>query len=103
MGFVIADGPEIEHDYYNFTALNFPKDHPARDMQDTFYHAQPDGCCSATHTSPVQIRDHAGAQAAGARDLPGQGVPLRRRPHPHAHVPPGGGPVGGPSAYRWPT
>ena len=37
LGFVVADGPEVEHDWYNFTAMNTPEDHPARDMQDTFY------------------------------------------------------------------
>ncbi len=54
MGFSIQDGPEIETDYYNFEALNFPKDHPARDMQDTFYVA-PD-VLLRTHTSNVQVR-----------------------------------------------
>jgi phenylalanyl-tRNA synthetase alpha chain len=54
MGFDICDGPEIETDYYNFEALNIPADHPARDMQDTFYF--PDGRLLRTHTSPVQIR-----------------------------------------------
>ncbi len=54
LGFTIADGPEIEHDFYNFEALNFPKDHPARDMQDTFF-VGPD-VLLRTHTSPVQIR-----------------------------------------------
>ncbi len=54
LGFEIAEGPEVELDYYNFEALNIPKDHPARDMQDTFYIA-PD-VCLRTHTSPVQIR-----------------------------------------------
>jgi len=54
MGFQIADGPEIELDYYNFEALNIPKDHPARDMQDTFYIT--DNVLLRTHTSPVQIR-----------------------------------------------
>lgn len=53
MGFDICDGPEIESDYYNFEALNIPADHPARDMQDTFY--LPDGHVLRTHTSPVQI------------------------------------------------
>lgn len=53
MGFDIADGPEIETDYYNFEALNIPANHPARDMQDTFYF--PDGRLLRTHTSPVQI------------------------------------------------
>ncbi|MBI5683291.1 MAG: phenylalanine--tRNA ligase subunit alpha [Deltaproteobacteria bacterium] len=54
MGFLIAEGPEIETDYYNFEALNIPKDHPARDMQDTFYIG--DDLLLRTHTSPVQIR-----------------------------------------------
>jgi phenylalanyl-tRNA synthetase alpha chain len=54
LGFAIADGPEIEHDFYNFEALNFPKDHPARDMQDTFF-ISPE-VLLRTHTSPVQIR-----------------------------------------------
>jgi phenylalanyl-tRNA synthetase alpha chain len=54
MGFVVADGPDVESDYYNFEALNFSPDHPARDMQDTFFL---DGdLLLRTHTSPVQIR-----------------------------------------------
>lgn len=54
MGFSVAEGPEIEDEWHNFTALNVPKDHPARDMQDTFW--LPDGRVMRTHTSPVQIR-----------------------------------------------
>ena len=54
LGFSVAEGPEVETDYYNFSALNFPDDHPARDMQDTF-HVAPD-VVLRTHTSPVQIR-----------------------------------------------
>ena len=54
MGFAIADGPEIETDYYNFAALNIPKNHPARRMQDTFYTEA--GNVLRTHTSPIQIR-----------------------------------------------
>lgn len=54
LGFLIVEGPEIELDYYNFEALNIPKDHPARDMQDTFYVS--DEMVLRTHTSPVQIR-----------------------------------------------
>ena len=54
MGFGIADGPEIEDDYHNFEALNFPPDHPARDMQDTFFLSP--RALLRTHTSPVQIR-----------------------------------------------
>lgn len=53
LGFSVHQGPEIETDYYNFEALNVPKDHPARDMQDTFY-VEGD-CLLRTHTSPVQI------------------------------------------------
>lgn len=54
MGFDIEVGPEVELDYYNFEALNMPKDHPARDMQDTFYVT--DDVIMRTHTSPVQVR-----------------------------------------------
>lgn len=54
MGFGVAEGPEVEQDFYNFEALNIPKDHPARDMQDTFY--VDDETVLRTHTSPVQIR-----------------------------------------------
>ncbi len=54
LGYSVADGPEIETDNYNFTALNIPLDHPARDMQDTFYLS--DSLLLRTHTSPVQIR-----------------------------------------------
>lgn len=54
LGYTVATGPEMETDYYNFEALNTPPDHPARDMQDTFY--LPDGNLMRTHTSSVQIR-----------------------------------------------
>ena len=54
MGFSIAEGPEVEYDYYNFEALNLPKDHPARDTQDTFYIS--DNIVLRTQTSPMQIR-----------------------------------------------
>ncbi|HLV60568.1 MAG TPA: phenylalanine--tRNA ligase subunit alpha, partial [Fredinandcohnia sp.] len=65
MGFEVVEGPEVELDYYNFEALNFPKDHPARDMQDTFFVDEgsirggtlPEGSVLLrTHTSPVQVR-----------------------------------------------
>ena len=59
MGFSVAEGPDIETDFYNFTALNIPAEHPARQMHDTFYfHPKPDGerLLLRTHTSPVQIR-----------------------------------------------
>ncbi len=54
MGFDIEEGPEVESDYYNFEALNLPQDHPARDMQDSFYIT--DQFLLRTHTSPVQVR-----------------------------------------------
>jgi phenylalanyl-tRNA synthetase alpha chain len=54
MGYRIVQGPNVELDYYNFEALNFPKDHPARDMQDTFYVSE--GVVLRTHTSPMQVR-----------------------------------------------
>lgn len=54
MGFRVVKGPNIELDYYNFEALNMPKDHPARDMQDTFYVS--DNVVLRTHTSPIQVR-----------------------------------------------
>jgi phenylalanyl-tRNA synthetase alpha chain len=54
LGFRVVEGPEAELDYYNFEALNIPRDHPARDMQDTFYIS--DDVVLRTHTSPVQIR-----------------------------------------------
>jgi phenylalanyl-tRNA synthetase alpha chain len=54
LGFTVLDGPEVETEYYNFDALNIPADHPARDMQDTFW--LKDGRLLRTHTSPVQVR-----------------------------------------------
>ena len=54
LGYSVAEGPEVERDHYNFTALNIPEDHPARDMQDTFY--LKGDLLMRTHTSPVQIR-----------------------------------------------
>jgi phenylalanyl-tRNA synthetase alpha chain len=62
LGFMVLDGPELESDYFNFTALNMPPLHPARDMQDTFYVFNPQketqdlDLVMRTHTSPVQIR-----------------------------------------------
>ncbi|MGI8600207.1 MAG: phenylalanine--tRNA ligase subunit alpha [Chitinophagaceae bacterium] len=57
LGFSVADGPEIEDDWHNFTALNLPENHPARDMQDTFYITQNPDWLLRTHTSNVQIRE----------------------------------------------
>jgi phenylalanyl-tRNA synthetase alpha chain len=59
LGFVVAEGPEIEDDWHNFSALNFPQEHPARDMQDTFFIRKGDGTddiALRTHTSSVQVR-----------------------------------------------
>lgn len=56
MGFAVLDGPELESEYYNFTGLNIPADHPARDMQDTFYIKGHSDWVMRTHTSPVQVR-----------------------------------------------
>ncbi len=55
-GFSVATGPELEDEWHNFDALNVPKDHPARDMQDTFFIKDRPGFVMRTHTSPVQIR-----------------------------------------------
>ncbi|TAN33646.1 phenylalanine--tRNA ligase subunit alpha [Patescibacteria group bacterium] len=56
MGFMVLDGPELESDYYNFTAVNIPPEHPARDMQDTFYIKGHSDWVLRTHTSSVQVR-----------------------------------------------
>src|SRR6201992_1025773 len=56
LGYEVAEGPEIEHDYYNFTALNHPVGHPARQLQDTFYIRSHPDVLLRTHTSPMQIR-----------------------------------------------
>jgi phenylalanyl-tRNA synthetase alpha chain len=70
VGFDVADGPEIENDWYNFTALNSPENHPARSMQDTFY--LEGGLLLRTHTSPMQVRyarQHI-QRYAGQADMP---------------------------------
>lgn len=56
LGFTVSEGPEIEDDWHNFSALNFPPEHPARDMQDTFFIAQNPDIALRTHTSSVQVR-----------------------------------------------
>jgi phenylalanyl-tRNA synthetase alpha chain len=56
IGFVISEGPEMEDDFHNFTALNFPEEHPARDMQDTFFLQKDPDIALRTHTSSVQVR-----------------------------------------------
>ena len=70
MGFAVAEGPDIETDDYNFTKLNFPEGHPAREMHDTFFFKpKPDGSrmLLRTHTSPVQVRTMLSAEAADPR------------------------------------
>jgi phenylalanyl-tRNA synthetase alpha chain len=78
MGFSIAEGPDIETDYYNFTALNFPEGHPAREMHDTFFF-NPDEKGERkllrTHTSPVQV--HTMEKFAAIRDKEGRDEPIR--------------------------
>ena len=72
MGFEIADGPEIEDDHHNFTALNHPEDHPARSMHDTFYVRGAGGLLLRTHTSPVQIRHMRGGRPPFRAVAPGR-------------------------------
>jgi phenylalanyl-tRNA synthetase alpha chain len=79
LGFSVAEGPEIETDYYNFEALNIPPDHPARDMQDTFY--LPGGLLLRTHTSPVQVRTMLGKRPPVRIVVPGR---VHRRDIPDA-------------------
>ena len=77
MGFAVAEGPDIETDDYNFTKLNFPEGHPAREMHDTFYFPpKPDGSrmLLRTHTSPVQVRTMLSAEAADPRHHSGPHV-----------------------------
>ena len=62
IGFTVSEGPEIEDDFHNFTALNFPPDHPARDMQDTFFIEKDPDIALRTHTSSVQVRVMQNAQ-----------------------------------------
>lgn len=70
MGFTRSEGPDVELDYYNFTALNFPDDHPARDIQDTFYINEK--VCLRTQTSPVQVRTMERQQPPLACIFPGR-------------------------------
>lgn len=82
MGFAIAEGPDIETDYYNFTALNFPEGHPAREMHDTFFMKPgPDGVKKVlrTHTSPVQVRvmQKSNEKPAASYLTPSQDPPIR--------------------------
>ena len=74
MGFTIAEGPEVETDWHNFGALNFPPDHPARDMYDTLYveMGEPGSTVLRTHTSPVQVRAMTGQEPPFYLIMPGR-------------------------------
>jgi phenylalanyl-tRNA synthetase alpha chain len=72
LGFAVAEGPEIEDDWHNFGALNLPEDHPARDMQDTFYISQDPAWLLRTHTSNVQIREMEKGQLPIRLIMPGK-------------------------------
>ena len=92
LGYRVMEGPEIEHDYYNFTALNHPPGHPARMLQDTFYvQSRPRGAAAHPHLAGAGAQ-HGGPAAADLHDRPGQGLPARLRRHPQPDVPPGRGP-----------
>jgi phenylalanyl-tRNA synthetase alpha chain len=82
MGFRIVKGPNVELDYYNFEALNIPKDHPARDMQDTFYVSE--NVVLRTHTSPIQVRVMEGQKPPVSVIAPGK---VYRRDSDVSHTP----------------
>ncbi len=95
MGFAVAEGPDIETDDYNFTKLNFPEGHPAREMHDTFYFTpKPDGSRLLAAHAHLAGADphHAGAEAADPRDHSRPHLSFGLRPDPHADVPSGRGP-----------
>jgi phenylalanyl-tRNA synthetase alpha chain len=82
MGFRVVKGPNVELDYYNFEALNIPKDHPARDMQDTFYISE--NVVLRTHTSPIQVRVMEGQRPPVSVIAPGK---VYRRDSDVSHTP----------------
>ena len=75
LGFAVAEGPEIEDDWHNFTALNLPENHPARDMQDTFYIGPKPRLVITYPYQSVQIREMEKGEIANPHHLPGQGLP----------------------------
>ncbi len=115
LGYRIAEGPEVELDYYNFTALNTPPSHPARSAHDTFWvqeqrETMPEAVVDAdrgvllrTHTSPVQVRVMEQQRPPVYVLCPGQGLPPRLRRDPHADVPPGRGARGRRGHHARPT
>ena len=94
MGYEVAEGPEVEAEWFNFDALNIAPDHPARTMQDTFFVGSPEsGVVLRTHTSPVQTRSMLERELPIYVICPGRCLPHRRaRRDAHAGVPPGRGP-----------
>ncbi len=91
LGFAVAEGPHIEDDFHNFTALNMPPEHPARQEHDTFYfNEKPDGSrmLLRTHTSPVQIRTMLAEKPPIRIIAPGRTFRSDSRPDAHADVPP---------------
>jgi phenylalanyl-tRNA synthetase alpha chain len=96
MGFAVAEGPDIETDDYNFTKLNFPVGHPAREMHDTFFFNPKAGWLERmllrTHTSPVQVRTMLTQKPPIRVICPGRTYRMRLRPDAHADVPSGRGP-----------
>ena len=106
IGFDVADGPEVENDWTNFTALNNPLDHPARSMQDTFYVDMQDAdglpLPLRTHTSPMQVR-YARTHKPPIKVIAPAHLSRRQRRHALAHVPPGGRGSGSPRTSPSPT
>ncbi len=84
LGFAFEEGPDIETEYHNFTALNIPEDHPARQSHDTFFLAEDEKLCLRTHTSPVQIRVMENSQPPFRFIAPGR---VYRRDSDQTHTP----------------
>jgi phenylalanyl-tRNA synthetase alpha chain len=108
MGFSVAEGPQVESDWYNFDALNIPPEHPARQEHDTFFMARAEGDTRPphvlrTHTSPVQIRAMTEAGAPIRIIAPGRTFRSGQRPDAHADVPPGRRPGDRPRHPHGPT
>lgn len=86
MGYAILDGPEVELDYYNFEALNFPPDHPAREEYDTFWCDREGQLLLRTHTSPVQVRTMEGMQPPIRAIVPGRVFRNEEQDATHEHT-----------------
>ena len=108
MGFSVAEGPQVESDWYNFDALNIPPEHPARQEHDTFFMARAEGDnrpphVLRTHTSPGADPRDDGAGRADARDRAGPRLSDGHGPDPHADVPPGRRAGDRPRHHAWRT